>query len=70
MHHDNVPYRLLIDFRGEWAAIVYEFPGPGTEGMSFWFADGRPWPEDLKDEEVGAICEAIEQDACERLGGG
>lgn len=61
MHHDNVPNMLLIDFRGDKAAICYEIPGPGTEGMSFWFADGREWPEDLRDEEVGAICEAIER---------
>jgi hypothetical protein len=73
MHHDNVPYTLLVDFRGEKAAICYEIRGPGTESMCFWFEDGRPWPDDLKPEEVGAISEAIEEaierDACRRMDG-
>jgi hypothetical protein len=70
MHHDNVPYTLLIDFRGEQAAIVYTgFPKApsGMDDLTVWFEDGRPWPDDLTGEEMSAICEAIERDACERM---
>jgi hypothetical protein len=70
MHHDNVPSTLLIEFRGERVTIVYEIHRPGMESISFWFEDGRPWPEDLRDEEVGAIREAVERDACEGSSGG
>jgi hypothetical protein len=66
MHHDNVRYRLVIDFRGEKAAICYEIHGPGTESKSFWLEDGRPWPEDLTPEEAEAIHEAGERDVCLR----
>lgn len=70
MHHDNGPDTLLVDFRGEEAAIGYEVHRPGTESISFWFEDGRPWPDDLTGEEVWAIREAIERDACRRMDGG
>lgn len=40
------------------------------DDLEFWFEDGRPWPDDLKPEEVGAISEAIERDACRRMDGG
>lgn len=65
MHHDDVPYTLLIDFRGEKVTICYERPDP--EGMTIWLADGREWPDDLTPEEVAAISEAIERDARERM---
>ena len=70
MHYDNVPYTLLIDFRGEQAAIVYTgFPKApsGMDDLTVWFEDGRPWPDDLKPEEVAAISEQVERDACARL---
>jgi hypothetical protein len=33
------------------------------DDLVFWFEDQRPWPEDLKGEEVAAICDAIERHA-------
>lgn len=61
-----IPATITIDFRGEKVTIVYEgFPKTpsGMDGLSFWFEDKREIPEDLRDEEFGAICDAIERHA-------
>jgi hypothetical protein len=62
---------VVIEFRGEQAAIVYTgYPvGLGDrDELVFWFEDERPWPEDLTDAEVGALCEEIKRHAAAARG--
>jgi hypothetical protein len=62
----DITATIAIDFRGEQVIICYEgFPKTpsGMDGLCFWFQDERPWPDDLKDEEFVAICDAIEKHA-------
>jgi hypothetical protein len=69
----TMAHTLTILFRNAPAAIVYSgypYDNDDTDVLTVQFQDGREWPEDLTDVEVGMICGQIDRHARAAEAGG